>query len=109
MGGNNKISYKCFKEDQNNYNDTTAPYKSILSWVEQFEARSSIKTGTKRKLPSVPPVEVSYEAGVCLELNKVSTKRGANSSSPLELWCMKCCTTPEIPCIHNLMREITFR
>jgi hypothetical protein len=80
-----------------------------LPWVEQFEARSSIKRGTWCKLPSVPPVEVSYESGVRLELNKVSVKRGANSSPSLDLWCMNYCTTPEIPCIHNLMWEITFR
>lgn len=95
--------------DQNNYKDTTALCKSILPWVEQFEARSSIKRGTWCKLPSVPPVEVSYESGVRLELNKVSVKRGANSSPSLDLWCMNYCTTPEIPCIHNLMWEITFR
>ena len=107
MGGKNKTSYKCFNEDQNSYNDTTAPCKSILPWVEQFEARSSIKRGTWCKLPSVPPVEVSYEAGVHLALNSV--KREANRSPSLDLWCMNCCTTPESPCIHNLMWEITFR
>lgn len=85
MGRKNKISYKCFNEDQNNYNDTTAPCKSILPWVEEFEARSSIKRGTWCKMPSVPPVEVSYEAGVRLKLNKVSVKRGANSSPSLDL------------------------
>lgn len=92
LGGKNKISYKCSNEGQNNYTETTAPCKSILPWVQQFEVRSSIKRGTWCKLPSVPPAEVSYEAGICLELKKVSMKRKAKSSSFLDLWCMNCCT-----------------
>jgi hypothetical protein len=45
MSGKNKISYKCSNEVQNNYSETTAPCKSILSWVEQFEVTNGKKRG----------------------------------------------------------------
>ena len=44
-----------------------------------------------------------------LELKKVSVKRKAKSLPSLDLWRINCCTNTEIPCIHHLKCEITFR
>jgi len=110
MGGKNKISYKCFNKDQNNYNDTTALVKAFCHRWNSLKQEAAQREGYDANMQTaIDSTSWSYEAGVHLELNKVSVKIGANSSPSLDVWCMNCCTTPEIPCIHNLMWKITFR